>query len=114
MHRDICPANLLVDFSSVTLRVADFGLARGVPDDPEREMCPRVCQLPYRAPELLLGSPLYASAIDVWALGCVVAELLAAARPPMAALPQGALKRACPLCNGSGEGGRQLRVVIGR
>jgi serine/threonine protein kinase len=34
-----------------------------------------VVTLLYRAPEILLGSPTYGSAVDVWALGCVLAEL---------------------------------------
>jgi serine/threonine protein kinase len=35
-----------------------------------------VVTLCYRAPELLLGAPLYSTAIDVWSLGCIMAELL--------------------------------------
>uniref|UniRef100_A0A6N2NBB5 Protein kinase domain-containing protein n=1 Tax=Salix viminalis TaxID=40686 RepID=A0A6N2NBB5_SALVM len=30
----------------------------------------------YRAPELLLGAKHYTSAIDMWAVGCIFAELL--------------------------------------
>lgn len=30
----------------------------------------------YRAPELLLGSRHYTKAIDIWAIGCIFAELL--------------------------------------
>lgn len=32
---------------------------------------------PYRAPELLLGAKEYSTAIDMWSLGCIMAELLA-------------------------------------
>lgn len=55
--------------------VADFGLARffGVPP---KKMTAKVVTLWYRAPEVLLGSPKLTTAIDMWATGCVFAELL--------------------------------------
>lgn len=54
---------------------ADFGLARyfGLPP---RAMTPRVVTLWYRAPELLLGSDTQTTAIDMWAVGCILGELL--------------------------------------
>lgn len=54
---------------------ADFGLARkfGIPPLP---MTPRVVTLWYRAPELLLGSTTQTTAIDMWAMGCILGELL--------------------------------------
>lgn len=39
-------------------------------------LTPRVVTLWYRAPELLLGSDSYSPAIDAWALGCILGELL--------------------------------------
>uniref|UniRef100_A0A9J8CEL7 Cyclin dependent kinase 10 n=3 Tax=Cyprinus carpio TaxID=7962 RepID=A0A9J8CEL7_CYPCA len=55
---------------------ADFGLARvyGIPLQP---MTPRVVTLWYRAPELLLGTKTQTTALDMWAVGCIFAELLA-------------------------------------
>lgn len=55
--------------------LADFGLARyfGLPS---RAMTPRVVTLWYRAPELLLGSETQTTAIDMWAVGCILGELL--------------------------------------
>lgn len=55
--------------------LADFGLARffGVPP---KKMTAKVVTLWYRAPEVLLGSPKLTTAIDMWATGCVFAELL--------------------------------------
>lgn len=54
---------------------ADFGLARffGVPP---KKMTAKVVTLWYRAPEVLLGSPKLTTAIDMWATGCIFAELL--------------------------------------
>lgn len=37
--------------------------------------CLQVVTLLYRAPEILLGSPVYSTPVDVWSLGCVLAEL---------------------------------------
>ena len=58
------------------VKLADFGLARkyGVPSRP---MTPKVQTLWYRAPELLLGSLEQTTAIDMWAAGCILGELLA-------------------------------------
>lgn len=55
--------------------LADFGLARYFSDPPQR-MTPQVVTLWYRSPELLLGSPTHTTAIDMWALGCILGELL--------------------------------------
>lgn len=54
---------------------ADFGLARpfGLP---ARPLTPRVVTLWYRAPEILYGSRDYTTAIDIWAAGCILGELL--------------------------------------
>jgi cyclin-dependent kinase 10 len=57
------------------VKLADFGLARRY-SYPVQAMTMKVVTLWYRAPELLLGSKSYTTAIDMWALGCVLAELL--------------------------------------
>ena len=36
----------------------------------------QVVTLLYRAPEILLGSPLYSTPVDMWSLGCIFAELV--------------------------------------
>lgn len=54
---------------------ADFGLARYLDESPQR-MTPQVVTLWYRAPELLLGATEQRFALDMWAFGCVFAELL--------------------------------------
>lgn len=72
LHRDIKPSNLL--YHQGKLQLADFGLAR---QHAER-LTPNVVSLWYRAPELLWkkGFMNYSAAIDMWATGCVLAELL--------------------------------------
>lgn len=78
VHRDIKPSNLLLDASDGSLRLADLGLARALPGalTPTRPMTPQVCTRWYRSPELLLGSRHYGPGTDVWAAGCVFAEML--------------------------------------
>ncbi|KAJ7882255.1 kinase-like domain-containing protein [Mycena olivaceomarginata] len=77
IHRDLKPANLLVN-ASCDLKVCDFGLARGITTsstggDPMSEY---VATRWYRAPEIMLSFAMYSKAIDMWAIGCILAELL--------------------------------------
>jgi cell division cycle 2-like protein len=74
LHRDIKTSNLLLNNHGI-LKIADFGLARPY-GSPIRPYTHVVVTLWYRAPELLLGTPTYTPAIDVWAVGCVFAEML--------------------------------------
>ncbi|KAG2633953.1 putative cyclin-dependent kinase F-2 [Panicum virgatum] len=75
LHRDIKPENVLVGPGGA-LKICDFGMATPArppyPEDP----C-SVGTLWYLAPEQLRGSRWYGTAVDVWALGCVMFELLA-------------------------------------
>jgi cyclin-dependent kinase 10 len=75
VHRDLKVSNLLMTDTGC-VKIADFGLAKmyGVP---LRPMTPKVVTLWYRAPELLLGSKIQTTAIDMWAAGCILGELLA-------------------------------------
>ncbi|XP_042025140.1 cyclin-dependent kinase G-2-like isoform X1 [Salvia splendens] len=74
LHRDLKTSNLLLN-NRGELKICDFGLARqyGSPLKPYTHL---VVTLWYRAPELLLGAKLYSTAIDMWSLGCIMAELL--------------------------------------
>jgi serine/threonine protein kinase len=73
-HRDIKPQNLLVDPANHVLKLCDFGSAKAlVKGEPNVSY---ICSRYYRAPELIFGSTDYSTAIDIWSVGCVMAELL--------------------------------------
>lgn len=69
------PANLLIDSDGI-LKIADFGLARLVYEDFARSYSHQVATRWYRAPELLYGSKLYNTSIDMWSVGCIFAEMI--------------------------------------
>lgn len=72
IHRDLKPANILIDQAGRNLKITDFGLSRVLGWD--TPLTPVVVTLWYRSPELLILSE-YLSACDVWAAGCIIAEL---------------------------------------
>ncbi|CAJ1384813.1 unnamed protein product [Effrenium voratum] len=73
IHRDIKPQNLLIDHH-LRLKLADFGLARAFVV-PVPKYTHEVVTVWYRAPEILLGSSIYSIGVDMWAVGCVFAEM---------------------------------------
>ncbi|CAO3618707.1 unnamed protein product [Mucor fragilis] len=74
LHRDMKPNNLLLTSGGV-LKIADFGLARDW-GDPGKQMTSQVVTRWYRSPELLFGAKEYSYAVDIWAVGCIFAELM--------------------------------------
>ncbi|GFR43402.1 hypothetical protein Agub_g4482 [Astrephomene gubernaculifera] len=76
MHRDLKPQNILVSTSTGQVKITDFGLARCFLPNEERAYTEKVVTLYYRAPELLLGSQYYTSAVDLWSIGCIMAEMI--------------------------------------
>ena len=73
-HRDIKPQNLLVDPQTHSLKVCDFGSAKRLVRGEINVSY--ICSRYYRAPELIFGATEYTNAIDVWSVGCVMAEML--------------------------------------
>ncbi|PNW78659.1 hypothetical protein CHLRE_09g388000v5 [Chlamydomonas reinhardtii] len=74
LHRDIKPNNCLIAPDG-KLKLADFGLSR-VYGSPDGRLTHKVFAPWYRAPELFFGAKQYTSAVDVWAAGCIMGELL--------------------------------------
>lgn len=79
-HRDLKPQNILIDWESTRIKIADFGLAKNVSWRQIPSKVPlthEIVTLWYRAPEVILGCSTYTSAIDVYSMGTVLFELLA-------------------------------------
>ncbi|KAF5276499.1 hypothetical protein FQA39_LY06568, partial [Lamprigera yunnana] len=74
LHRDLKPNNLLVNQNGV-LKIADFGLAK-LYGSPNRINTHQVVTRWYRSPELLFGAKQYSVGVDMWAVGCILAELM--------------------------------------
>ncbi|EHB03075.1 Cyclin-dependent kinase-like 2 [Heterocephalus glaber] len=74
IHRDIKPENILVSQAGV-VKLCDFGFARTLAA-PGEAYTDYVATRWYRAPELLVGDVKYGKAVDVWAIGCLVTEML--------------------------------------
>ena len=75
MHRDLKPENILMILNNNLVKIADFGTAKEVPEFKNNSLTDYVCTRWYRAPECTLKSNNYNEKIDVWAIGCIMAEL---------------------------------------
>jgi len=73
IHRDLKPQNLLIS-SAHLLKIADFGLARAF-ILPIPQYTHEMATLSYRPPEILLGITVYSIPVDIWGVGCIIAEM---------------------------------------
>ena len=73
-HRDIKPQNILIDPKDYTLKICDFGCAKKLIKG--QENISYICSRYYRPPELILEATEYTTQVDVWSIGCVIAELV--------------------------------------
>ena len=73
IHRDMKPENILIN-KKLELKIADMNLARKeiVSDENTYYVTTR----PYRAPEIFINANAYTKAIDIWSVGCILAEML--------------------------------------
>jgi len=70
IHRDLKPSNIAVN-EDCELKILDFGLARQT----DEEMTGYVATRWYRAPEIMLSWMHYTNRVDIWSVGCIMAEL---------------------------------------
>jgi len=79
IHRDLKPSNVLLD-KECFIKICDFGLARSVQcltlEHGDPTLTDYVATRWYRAPEILLASPKYTKGVDMWSMGCILAEML--------------------------------------
>lgn len=78
IHRDLKPSNIFIN-SDCQIKLGDFGLARTLTSGKNGGsaiVTDYVATRWYRAPEMLLGSQYYSKSIDMWSVGCILAELI--------------------------------------
>ena len=71
---------MLIEPETQTLKLCDFGSSKII-DKPNGVSVPYISTRFYRAPELLLDNENYGTEIDLWAIGCVMAEALRNGHP---------------------------------
>ena len=78
-HRDLKPENILLKDDSI--RICDVGSSKKLDTTGTSMNTPYVVSRYYRAPELILACNKYTTSIDIWAVGCILFELIM--RTPM-------------------------------
>lgn len=75
IHRDLKPANICISRDGIA-KICDLGSARATCSDVPVPYTREVTTLYYRSPEIILGAESYSYPVDVWALGCVLGEMI--------------------------------------
>ena len=76
IHRDLKPSNILMD-QHCRIKLCDFGLSRFVDEiGDEKHLTDYVATRWYRPPEVLLCSNTYTEGIDIWAVACILGEMM--------------------------------------
>ena len=74
MHRDVKPANMILNTKTNEVILLDWGLAEFYL--PDKEYFVKVSTRPYKAPELLTGIKKYDYRMDVWSVGCILVAMV--------------------------------------
>ena len=76
LHRDIKPSNILMDHDC-HVKLCDFGLCRSLEEQSEdKHLTDYIATRWYRPPEVLLLSKSYTEGVDIWAVACILGEML--------------------------------------
>ncbi|EGR28551.1 male germ cell-associated kinase, putative, partial [Ichthyophthirius multifiliis] len=80
LHRDICPENICVtaneDNTYIQAKISSFFVTRENNQKQNNQFTDYITTRWYRAPEQLIHSQNYNQQVDIWAIGCVMMELL--------------------------------------
>ena len=72
-HRDLKLDNILYNPQLVKVKICDFGCSKIMEEN--KPNTSYICSRYYRAPELIIGAEIYSTSIDIWSLGCIIAEI---------------------------------------